>query len=268
MPKKERAAKAAAHAMNKELDSEMTEEERQRKEKAGMGLFGGINKGEETLFGPKQTKEEKKAAAEAKRAEMAEKKAAKKAAEAGDGMPRVESSASVVDYEDNFPEKKEKKMDSKTAAKKAKEKSALEAEVEGADTGGGLQKLDEGTLKFAVCTGVLASRFDSRDIKVDSFSISLFGKQLFEDQKLELTYGHRYGLVAQNGSGKTTLLKCIATRQVPIPDFVDIWYLDKEADPSDRTALESVIDTVRNEKERLEKLEEDIMSEVRAAACL
>ena len=73
--------------------------------------------------------------------------------------------------------------------------------------------MDEGTLKFAVCTGVLASRSDSRDVKVQSFSISLFGKQLFEDQTLELTYGHRYGLVAQNGAGKTTLLKCIATRQ-------------------------------------------------------
>ena len=33
--------------------------------------------------------------------------------------------------------------------------------------------------------------------------------------------------------------------QIPIPEFIDIWYLDKEADPSDRTAIESVIDTVR-----------------------
>ena len=40
MPKKERAAKAAAHAMNKELDSEMTEEEAARKEKAGMPMCG------------------------------------------------------------------------------------------------------------------------------------------------------------------------------------------------------------------------------------
>jgi ATP-binding cassette, subfamily F, member 2 len=103
------------------------------------------------------------------------------------------------------------------------------------------------------------------------------------------------GLVAQNGSGKSTLLKVIASRQVPIPDFIDIWFLDKESDPSDRTAMESVIDTVRHptlprqlrlvdsgcprptpfhadsaaaaslqqvrdEKERLEKLEEEIMS--------
>jgi len=272
MPKKERAAKEAAFAMAKELDNEMTEEEAARMEKKGMGLFGGVNKGEEVLFAPKQTKEEKKAAADAKRAEMAAKKAAKKAEAGGgaadDDIPRVDSVASVteLEYAENYEgggaggKKKEKSKDSKLSKKVLK--SALEAQEESADSAGGLQKVDEGTLKFAVCTGVLASRQDSKDIKVQSFSISLFGKQLFEDQKLELTYGHRYGLVAQNGSGKTTLLKCIATRQIPIPDFIDVWYLDREAEPSDRTALEAVIDTVRNEKERLEKLEEDIMSEV------
>ena len=77
-----------------------------------------------------------------------------------------------------------------------------------------------------------------------------------------MTWGHRYGLIAQNGAGKTTLLKILATRQVPIPDFIDIWYLDKEADPSDRTAIDSVIDTVRSEKDRLEALEEQIMTDV------
>ena len=51
MPKKEKLAKQAAFAMQKELDSEMTEEERAAKEKAGMGLYGGLNKGEDELFG-------------------------------------------------------------------------------------------------------------------------------------------------------------------------------------------------------------------------
>jgi hypothetical protein len=117
--------------------------------------------------------------------------------------------------------------------------------------------------RLHVAAPLSPQRKDSKDVKVQSFSISLFGKQLFDDQTLELTYGHRYGLIAQNGSGKSTLLKCIATRQIPIPAFIDIWYLDKEAEPSERTALESVIDTVRNEKERLEALEEEIMSNVR-----
>lgn len=257
MPKKEREAKKAAFAMKQELDSEMTEEQRQRMEKSGMGIGGGLNKGEDQLFEKKLSKEEKKAEAERKKAERAAKKKEKEIALHGE--PDEE------EYEENYEEggeKKTKKMDSKAAAKAAKAKSALEAKAEGADTSGSLQKLDEGTLKFAVCTGVLASRTDSKDVKVQAFSISLFGKQLFEDQKLELTWGHRYGLIAQNGAGKTTLLKCIATRQVPIPDFIDIWYLDKEAEPSDRTALEAVIDTVRNEKERLEALEEQIMTDV------
>ena len=170
MPKKERAAKNAAIAMAKELDSEMTEEERERKEKAGMGVFGGLNKGEDELFAKKATKEEKKAAAEAKRAEMAAKKAAKKAAEGGDeegddaDMTRVESAVSVCDigdpeYADNYADEKGKD------AKKGKKGAEAEAE-DTAESGGSLQKLDEGTLKFAVCTGNLASRKDSRDVKV------------------------------------------------------------------------------------------------------
>ena len=51
MPKKERAAKAAAIALAKELDSEMTEEDRERIANKGMGIGGGLNKGEDKLFG-------------------------------------------------------------------------------------------------------------------------------------------------------------------------------------------------------------------------
>ena len=156
-------------------------------------------------------------------------------------------------------DKKEKKpaKNAKAAGKGKKGKGDEQTE----EVGDGLLKMDEGTLKFAVCTGNLASRKDSKDVKIQAFSISLFGKVLFEDQTLELTWGHRYGLIGQNGSGKSTFLKCIAARQIPVPEFIDIWYLDKEADPSESTAIDFVIDTVRHEKERLEKLEEDIMSE-------
>ena len=61
MPKKERAAKAAAFAMAKELDSEMTDEQRERMVNSGMGIGGGLNKGEDELFAKKMTKEEKTA---------------------------------------------------------------------------------------------------------------------------------------------------------------------------------------------------------------
>jgi hypothetical protein len=44
-------AKQAAFNMAKELDSEMTDEQRERMEKSGMGIGGGVNKGEDSLFG-------------------------------------------------------------------------------------------------------------------------------------------------------------------------------------------------------------------------
>ena len=69
-------AKRAAEAARKELDSEMTEEERERMLRKGMGIdSGGLQKGEERLAERKLTKEEKKAQTEAKRAALAEKKA-------------------------------------------------------------------------------------------------------------------------------------------------------------------------------------------------
>lgn len=166
MPKKEREAKNAAFKMNKELDSEMTEEERERKEKSGMGLFGGVNKGEEELFAKKETKEEKKAKAEAKRLEMAAKKAAKKAAggESTDGdtseggMSRTDSAVDISEMAiDPEAAKRVPLTGVKNKKGKGGKKGAEEEVIEDAESGGGLQKLDEGTLKFAVCTGVLAS---------------------------------------------------------------------------------------------------------------
>mmetsp|Transcript_25316 Transcript_25316/g.59050 ORF Transcript_25316/g.59050 Transcript_25316/m.59050 type:complete len:717 (-) Transcript_25316:679-2829(-) len=264
MPRKDRAAKSAALAVARELDSEMTDEQRERMEKQGMGTFGGINKGEEQLFEKKLSKEEKKAAAEAKKAEIAAKKAAKKAAAAAEsGEPVDDEGEGEGDDGDGAMETEAVKPKKEKAAKESKGKKGKKDKEEGGEAAEALDKLElgDGTHKLAVCTGNLASRKDSRDVKISSFSISLFGKILFEDQKFELTYGHRYGLIAQNGSGKSTLLKCVAARMIPIPDFIDIWFLDHESPPSERTAVDVVIDTVRLEKERLEKLEEEIMSE-------
>ena len=50
---------------------------------------------------------------------------------------------------------------------------------------------------------------------------------------------------------------------MPIPDHIDLDHLDCEAEPSDRTALESVIDHLKHEMERLEAMEQAIMEEVR-----
>jgi ATP-binding cassette subfamily F protein 2 len=264
MPKKEKLAKQAAFQMQKELDSEMTDEQRERMVKSGMGVgVGGMNAGADELFEKKLTKEEKKALAAQKKAEREAKKAAK-AAEAGGGDDDDDGAeeGGGEEGEASSSAAPAKKPLAKATSKKGMKKKGSDTDLAAQ---GGVENealASGGTQELAVVSAVLASRADSKDVKIAQFSISLFGKIIFEDQTLELTYGHRYGLVAQNGAGKSTFLKVVAARQIPIPDFIDIWFLDHEAEPSDRSAKDFVIDTVRLEKERLEKLEEDIMSDV------
>ena len=50
-------------------------------------------------------------------------------------------------------------------------------------------------LKTAVITGELHSQPQSRDIKIGSFSITNFGRELVRDTTLEINFGRRYGLI-------------------------------------------------------------------------
>jgi ATP-binding cassette subfamily F protein 2 len=109
-------------------------------------------------------------------------------------------------------------------------------------------------------TGVLTSHPKSRDIQAISFSLTFFGVRLLEDTTLELNYGRRYGLVGLNGCGKSTLMSSISERDLKIPDHIDIFHLRKEIEPSDKTALEAVLE-VDSERARLEKELDRIMEE-------
>lgn len=101
-------------------------------------------------------------------------------------------------------------------------------------------------------TGNLASLPLARDIKIDKLSVSVQGTQLIAETPLELNWGNRYGLVGANGSGKSILLKVLGMRMVPIPDHFDIFILDREAEATDQTALEAVLEEVEKETQRLE----------------
>lgn len=72
------------------------------------------------------------------------------------------------------------------------------------------------------CTGVLTSQVLSRDIKIESFSLSFHGRELISNTDIDLNFGRRYGLIGANGSGKSTFLECLANREVPIPEHIDV----------------------------------------------
>ena len=112
-----------------------------------------------------------------------------------------------------------------------------------------------------VATGTLVSEERARDIKINAFSLALHGRPLVEDTTIELNNGTRYGLLGRNGVGKSTLLKCLAAREVPIPNHFDIYLLDREAPPTEFSALDYVINSARDEVARLDALIEKILVE-------
>ena len=109
------------------------------------------------------------------------------------------------------------------------------------------------------CTGVLASMANSRDVKIDSFSLQYHGKKLIENTSIELTFGRRYGLLGSNGCGKSTFLQALAAREVPIPDHIDIFLLSHEFAKTEMSGLDAVIDEARKEVARLEAALDHIM---------
>lgn len=78
---------------------------------------------------------------------------------------------------------------------------------------------------------------------------------------IELTIGRRYGLIGSNGSGKSTFLKCLAEREVPIPDHMDIWFLNEEEKPMEISAFDCVVQLGTAEVVRLEALAEKVLTD-------
>ncbi|KNC70614.1 hypothetical protein SARC_16855, partial [Sphaeroforma arctica JP610] len=68
----------------------------------------------------------------------------------------------------------------------------------------------------------------SRDIKIENFDLSHYGKAILANASVTLAFGRRYGLVGRNGVGKTTLLKAIAHRELPIPPHIRVVHVEQE----------------------------------------
>ncbi|XP_005166462.1 ATP-binding cassette, sub-family F, member 2b isoform X4 [Danio rerio] len=109
-------------------------------------------------------------------------------------------------------------------------------------------------------TGVLASHPNSTDVHISSLSLTFHGQELLSDTSLELNSGRRYGLIGLNGTGKSMLLSAIGHREVPIPEHIDIFHLTREMAPSEKTALQCVME-VDEERIKLEKEAERLAHE-------
>ncbi|XP_014882487.1 ATP-binding cassette sub-family F member 2-like [Poecilia latipinna] len=141
-----------------------------------------------------------------------------------------------------------------------------EIQENGADSNGVgslTKELDEFELRKTearAVTGVLASHPNSTDVHISSLSLTFHGQELLADTSLELNSGRRYGLIGLNGTGKSMLLSAIGHREIPIPEHIDIYHLTREMAPSDKTALQCVME-VDEQRIMLEKEAERLAHE-------
>jgi ATP-binding cassette, subfamily F, member 2 len=226
MPSKwaEKQAKKAEFALNKALDDGygLVNEEMNANLDSRDAAMG---KGEAELFEKKLSKEEKKALAAAKR------EAKKKEKESKTGKTFTEK-------DEPQDEKKENPLDVLAEAKNALDIGASgEAKRDAA-----LEKLsqDHIIVTYENKKGIHAN---ARDINVGGVTVTFHGKPLIEDTEIIINYGNRYGFIGPNGSGKSTIMKAIAARAIPIPDSLDIYFLDQEYPATDISALDAVMES-------------------------
>lgn len=136
---------------------------------------------------------------------------------------------------------------SKKELRKLKKKQKFETEAQEVAGSQFSVSQQESSSKTAVFENAL-------DIKVEKFSISARGKDLFVNANLNITAGRRYGLVGPNGMGKTTLLTHIAARKLAIPPNIDVLLCEQDVEASEAPAFDVVL---KADKKRLQLLEEE-----------
>uniref|UniRef100_A0A182JL48 ATP-binding cassette sub-family F member 1 n=1 Tax=Anopheles atroparvus TaxID=41427 RepID=A0A182JL48_ANOAO len=163
-------------------------------------------------------------------------------------------------------EEKEKKLTHKEK-KKLKKQQEFEKQQEAMlrKGGQGHSDLDSNfTMSQAQKTGNQSKHLDHQvDIKIENFTISAKGNDLFVNANLLIANGRHYGLVGPNGHGKTTLLRHIANRAFAIPPNIDVLLCEQEVVADETSAVDTVLraDVKRTALlEECKKLEEAVES--------
>lgn len=150
----------------------------------------------------------------------------------------------------------EKKMTHKEK-KKLKKQQEYERQVEAMTRKGGqgASDLDSNfTMSQAQKSGGQKAALEHAvDIKIENFTISAKGNDLFVNANLLIAHGRRYGLVGPNGHGKTTLLRHLASRAFAIPPNIDVLLCEQEVVADDNSAVETIL---KADTKRLNLLQE------------
>ncbi|XP_026155911.1 ATP-binding cassette sub-family F member 1 isoform X2 [Mastacembelus armatus] len=202
----------------------------------------------------KTTKKTRKAAVSSKKGKPAERSHTddEDEVEDSDGGDMMMSAEDVIAEQDKQQEDDPFANLSKKEKKKKKKQMEYERQVASVRA----QNALEGD--FSISQAEMSSRQamleNASDIKLERFSISAHGKELFVNADLLIVAGRRYGLVGPNGKGKTTLLKHIANRALSIPPNIDVLLCEQEVVADDTPAVQAVL---KADTRRLKLLEEE-----------
>ncbi|XP_072497679.1 ATP-binding cassette sub-family F member 1 isoform X1 [Notamacropus eugenii] len=174
-----------------------------------------------------------------------------------DKLKKVEQ-GSEEEGEGDEEEEGEARADDPYAHLSKKEKKKLKKQKEYERQVATLKAASAAQSDFSVSQAEVSSRQamleNASDIKLEKFSISAHGKELFVNADLYIVAGRRYGLVGPNGKGKTTLLKHIANRALSIPPNIDVLLCEQEVVADETPAVQAVL---RADTKRLKLLEEE-----------
>ncbi|KAA0710672.1 ATP-binding cassette sub-family F member 1 [Triplophysa tibetana] len=254
--------KVLKEASEDEQDEEMEKKDENEKK--------GVKKGKQTPSEPNKVKEEVEA--EKKEQEKSQKKGKKEQPKKGkparppsededeeeeeksDDNDTMMCAEDAIASEQTNDKQEEDPFANLSKKEKKKKKKMMEYERQVASVRA--QNAIEGD--FSVSQAELSSRQamleNASDIKLERFSISAHGKELFVNADLLIVAGRRYGLVGPNGKGKTTLLKHIANRALSIPPNIDVLLCEQEVVAGDTPAVQAVL---KADTRRLKLLEEE-----------
>ncbi|KAG8521065.1 ATP-binding cassette sub-family F member 1 [Galemys pyrenaicus] len=174
------------------------------------------------------------------------------------GKDKAKRAEQGSEEEGEEEEEGESKADDPYAYLSKKEKKKRKKQIEYERQVASLKAANAAENDFSVSQAEMSSRQamleNASDIKLEKFSISAHGKELFVNADLYIVAGRRYGLVGPNGKGKTTLLKHIANRALSIPPNIDVLLCEQEVVADETPAVQAVL---RADTKRLKLLEEE-----------